>query len=59
MMELGQKLVELMRIIHFFELFVAVGSFTADSTLLQPTGVCKQYTSHVTFSFTACTFNDV
>ena len=32
-----------------FLLFVAVGSFTADSNLLQPTG-CKQYTSHVTLS---------
>ena len=38
LVELGQKLVELMRIIHVFWLFVAVGSFTADSCQLQPTG---------------------
>ena len=40
MVELGQKLVEFMRIIRFFfqKMFVAVGSFTADSNLLQPTG---------------------
>ena len=29
--------------------FVAVRSFTADSSLLQPTGVCEHHTPHVTF----------
>ena len=39
---------------------VLVGSLTADGNLLQPTGGCKQYTSHVIFfSFTARTCNDV
>ena len=33
-----------------FLLFVAVRSFTADSSLLQPTGWCEQHTSHVKFS---------
>ena len=28
----------------FFLKFVAVRSFTADSSLLQPTGVCEHYT---------------
>ena len=50
--------------------FVVVGSFTADSNLLQPSGSdgahedewrtfasCKQFTSHVTFF--SCTDNDV
>ena len=32
------------------DFFVVVRSFTADSNLLQPTGVCEQHTSHVTFS---------
>ena len=31
-------------------LFVVVRSFTADSSLLQPTGWCEQHTSHVIFS---------
>ena len=38
MVALGQKLVELMKRIHCFIWFVAVGSFTAGSNLLQPTG---------------------
>ena len=37
--------------------FVVVGSFTADGNLLQPTGRCKQYTSHCTFF--SCTRNDM
>ena len=34
----------------FFEKFVVVRSFTADSNLLQPTGCVNRTPSHVTFS---------
>ena len=60
MMELGLKLVELMRMILFFEkLFVAVGSFAADSNLLQPMG-CVNSTLHTSpFSRSQRAHNDV
>ena len=38
------------RLSRFFR-FVAVRSFTADSSLLQPTRWCKHHTSHVHFSW--------
>ena len=45
MVAVESKLVELIVI----QKNVVAGSFTADGNLLQTTGKCKQYTSHVTF----------